>query len=207
MIARSPFRDSYHHGDLEKALIQVGSELLSEEGIEGLSLREVARRAGVSHSAVYRHYADKEALLAAIASRGFIDLAEELATKTRPFSGAPRTKLYAGSRVYVQFARQHPHLLRVMFGSLPHAQYPDLQQAARKTFDLLVDMIAEGQEQGSLSQGETLKIALTYWSLLHGLSNILTAEKIPYGLAHGITEEDLVRQVVDLLFTGIGVRA
>lgn len=204
MASQSIFRDSYHHGDLENTLVEVGSELLGELGMEGLSLREVARRAGVSHNAVYRHFTDKEALLAAIATQGFLSLTEELARQTRPFSGAPRTKLYAGSRVYIQFGRQHTHLLRVMFGALPHAKFPDLQHAARKMFDLLVDIIAEGQEQGSLNQGETLKFAMVYWSLLHGLASILTAEKIPYGLVRGGAEEDLVRQVVDLLFSGIG---
>jgi AcrR family transcriptional regulator len=207
MTSQPAFRNSYHHRDLDTKLVQIGLDLLGEAGIEGLSLREVARRAGVSHNAAYRHFADKEALLAGIATQGFLLLTSELTSKTSPFSGAPRTKLYAGSRVYAQFARQYPNLLRVMFGDLPHERYPDLQQAARKTFDLLVDIIAEGQQQASLAQGETLKITLAYWSLLHGIAGILTADKIPYGLAFGQSEDEIIRQVVDLLFTGIGANS
>src|SRR5713101_10130495 len=95
----------YHHGDLRNALIQAGLEMLSEGGAAALDLRKVAREAGVSHAAPYRHFADKQALIAAINEEGFRRLAERIQCALREVSDGAFEQLQAIARVYVQFAR------------------------------------------------------------------------------------------------------
>src|SRR4051812_30727887 len=123
----------YHHGDLRNALIRAGQELLAAEGITGLDLRKVARAAGVSHAAPYRHFADKQALLAAIAEDGFYQLAQDIddAIQQAPTTAAAQLEQLA--RAYVQFALDHPAHMREMFSGLTgeHAAYPQLHAAAK----------------------------------------------------------------------------
>src|SRR5215471_8129307 len=106
---------SYHHPDLRQALISSALELLSEVGVAGLSLRAAARRAKVSAMAPYRHFADKEALLAAVAEYGFHQLAARLTVATAK-AADPRARLAAGGVAYVVFAHDEPSLFKLMFG-------------------------------------------------------------------------------------------
>src|SRR5579885_1357404 len=99
---------AYHHGDLRHTLIQAGVELLAEEGAQELDLRKVARRAGVSHAAPYRHFADKQALIAAVTEEGFRLLAEEIQVALREVSDEPFEQLLGIARAYVHFAKAHP---------------------------------------------------------------------------------------------------
>src|ERR1700731_1976958 len=101
---------AYHHGDLRNALIQAGLELLSEGGATSLDLRKVARRVGVSHAAPYRHFADRQALIAAINEEGFHRLAERIQSTLRDVSDEPFEQLLGVARVYVHFAQENPWL-------------------------------------------------------------------------------------------------
>ena len=105
----------YHHGDLRRALIRSALEVLSEAGVAGLSLRAATRRAKVSAMAPYRHFADKEALLAAVAEHGFQQLGARFATATAT-AADPRAGLAALGVAYVLFARDEPSLFKLMFG-------------------------------------------------------------------------------------------
>src|ERR1700738_1201887 len=105
---------TYHHGNLRPALVRAAMELLEESGETALSLRAVARRAGVSPAAPYRHYADREALVSAVAAVGYRDLAEQLAAA---HPSPPTPEQLAGVAIaYVQFALDRPALFRIMFG-------------------------------------------------------------------------------------------
>jgi len=199
-------KSNYHHGNLPDTLLEYAIAVLNEAGVEGLSLREVARRAGVSHSAAYRHYADKKSMLAAVAVWGFSELHDRIRSQIGPFSGAPRTRLFAAVRAYVAFGQTYPHLLRVMFGDLPHSEFPELQAAARRTFDLLLDILAEGQQQGMIVEGDLRRITLAVWAAFHGLTEILNAEKIPYQQPAARYHEQLVRSTLELLMRGISLR-
>lgn len=198
-------KSTYHHGNLPEELVSRGLEVLEELGPDELSLREVARRSGVSHNAVYRHYADKKSLLAALASQGFRLLTETIRVQTGPFSGAPRTRLLTGARVYVHFGLEHPHLLRVMFSDLPHREYPELQEHALRTFSDLVENIESGQQQGSLRSGPPRQLALTFWSAVHGLTMLLIAQKIPDLLAGSAPDElnRLIRTTMEQVLSGL----
>src|SRR6516225_9375031 len=104
----------YHHGDLWRALVQAGIEILHEEGVHALTLRAVARRAGVSHAAPYRHFADKEALLAAIAEDGYRRLISELADVLADEHASARQLMTEAGKRYVHFVLENPDHVRVM---------------------------------------------------------------------------------------------
>src|ERR1700716_321467 len=121
---------SYHHGDLKAALLQTAGETLEKQGLALISLRETARRAGVSHNAPYRHFPDREALLAALAAEGFAMLGERLRDQPGRVMG----------EAYVRFALEQPQRFRLMFGGLlPMAKYPELRSAAQGAHQALVE--------------------------------------------------------------------
>ena len=136
----------YHHGDLRNALIESAVAILEKEGVQGLTLRKAAARAGVSHSAPYRHFAAKEALIAEISRIGF----EELGRRGREYIKGlrnPAQRLKAYGQAYIEFAAEKPTHFRIMFGEkeLDPENYPDLASTADDTFQLLVELVAECQ--------------------------------------------------------------
>jgi AcrR family transcriptional regulator len=169
--------DSYQHGDLKEALIQGGLKLLTEQGLTGFSLRAAAQLAGVSHAAPYRHFADKQALVAAIAERGFRTLTasmkEELAASKA--TGA-MDKLFALGVGYVRFGTRHPDYLRVIFGSAVGDEAPaELRAAATEAYLALRDVVEAGLATGELRGGDPELVSLSCWSMVHGLSTLLSS--------------------------------
>ena len=149
----------YHHGDLRPALLQAAMEVLEKEGPSGVLLREVARRAGVSHNAPYRHFESRDALLVAVAAEGF-----------REFSARMQA---AGSsamaEAYIAFALERPQLFRLMFGgTLKLSSDPELAAASRGAYDGLVDAF---RSRGDVADPQTAAAAA--WSLVHGISELL----------------------------------
>jgi AcrR family transcriptional regulator len=178
-------KKNYHHGDLRQALINTAIALVAEQGIMNWSLREVARRIGVSHTAPYRHFADRDALLAAVGKKGFQELCEHLQETLAKIPNKPDERLQAIGIAYVQYAIAHPCEYEVMFRYSPkdESQYPALTEAGSKAFAILVDAIALGQEVGVFRQENPRELALVAWSLVHGLSMLAIDGqlKIPEG--------------------------
>jgi AcrR family transcriptional regulator len=195
---------SYHHGNLRDALVESSLQLLDQASPADLSLRQVARQAGVSHNAVYRHFADKDELLAAIAAEGFQLLNAQLQRHTSPFLGAPRTKLFTAARSYLEFVREHPNQIRIMFSDLSHSNQPELNFAAQETFAILLDIIAEGQQRGALEPGETRLFALTYWALLQGFAELLISKKFPFTMDAEQSVDEVERKAIELFLNGLG---
>jgi AcrR family transcriptional regulator len=151
-------RKSYHHADLRPALLAAARRMLERGGPEAVSLREVARRAGVSHNAPYRHFADRAALLAALAEQGFGELAGAVAESAKGAAGPKR--LAAMGAAYVRFALDRPGLFRLMFGgAVRGADHPALADAARRAYAGLT--------------GEAPQNPLRAWALVHGLAHLL----------------------------------
>lgn len=146
---------------------------IADKGLHGLSLRECARRAGVSHAAPYRHFADKDALLLAIAREGFERL---VAAGRGAMQGRddPRARLDAYGIAYVRFAVEHPSHFRVMFTSELDEPDPDTQAAADRAFALLVDSAAEvvGPEAAELA-------GVAFWTVPHGLAMLMLDGRMP----------------------------
>ncbi len=156
----------YHHGDLGSALLASALALLAEDGVEALSLREVARRAGVSAMAPYRHYADKNALIAAVAAHGFVALGDALRAADR--AAPPGEALVAQAVAYVRYALANPMLFRLMFGAKRPDAVPDpaLGAAGASTFAVLSDRVASETPAGGDRDARTIGC----WSLVHGLA-------------------------------------
>jgi AcrR family transcriptional regulator len=197
-------KPGYHHGDLRRALIEASLALIAEEGFSALTLREVARRAGVTHAAPYRHFPDKEALLAAVAEEGFRTMAALMRERMDKESG-PLERLGACGVAYVLFAVQHPAHFRVMFG--PHFSKPRDHEGLAKeggtAFGLLVQSIVQGQEAGLLLEGEPMPLALMAWSQVHGLASLLVDGQLEQALQKGATAEQLAHLQTRLLLEGL----
>src|SRR6201993_824278 len=154
---------TYHHGDLRAALVQAALELLEEGGEAELSLRAVARRAGAPPAAPYRHYADREALVSAVAAVGYRELAERLAA-AHPSPSTPE-QLAGVAVAYVQFALERPALFRIMFGE-PCDRDNDERVAATAAVSAYVRGIVERTFPGVDADA----LATAVWALLHGLA-------------------------------------
>jgi AcrR family transcriptional regulator len=153
---------SYHHGDLRAAVLRAAQKILEEQGVAALSLREAARRAGVSHNAPYRHFADRDALLAALAAEGFAQLGQALAA-----AGAQGPR--ARGEAYVRFALEQPQRFRLMFGgTLRLDAHPALRAAASATYQALVRAF---EPLAGMQAAPTAAAAA--WALVHGLSQLL----------------------------------
>jgi AcrR family transcriptional regulator len=175
-------QDTYHHGDLRNALIAAGVALLGEQSVESISLRGLAKRAGVSHNAPYQHFADKDALMAAIAEEGFHLLSQAIdASQVGLEEAGGIERLVRAGQSYVSFALDHPGHFQVMF-SRRDGTYPMLSVASRAAFERLRAIVAAGQSTGELRPEPPEATALTVWMIVHGLSNVVIAEKLPPGV-------------------------
>ena len=187
----------YHHGDLQRAIVSAALEVLSETQSTEFSLRELARRAGVSHNAPYKHFADKRELLAAVSAVGFERLAKRMNDTTAKLSN-PRARLSAMARDYVRHGVENPALYRLMFGGYltgPDDGRPAIERAAaEKTKALFADAIIKGGLGSAIpnTPRNERKIAgalLIYWSLLHGLTLLLIDRLVgPRGKSDELSE-------------------
>ena len=201
MKTRTPF----HHGNLRNALIQSGLEILAQQGIQALSLRKVAKAAGVSEAAPYRHFKDKEALLAAIAEQGFIRLSERLESVEEQYSEDATALFYQSCLTYIAFARANPHSMRIMFRFRQDrglSNYPELRDASDEAFSYLIDMVEYCQHEGIARDGHPLPLALSAWSTIHGLSMLLIDGCIAPDVFQENNEERMIQTTLDTLLAG-----
>lgn len=181
---------SYHHGELRAALVRAATELLAESGLASISLREVARRAGVSHNAPYRHFADRDSVLAALAAQGFVQLGQEM---DRQPGGLAEL-----GQCYVRFALTQPGVFALMFSvSLDKRRYPELQQASEALYKRLAAAVQVAAPQRSQQVA-----TLASWSLVHGLAHLLQELQLSETLGAGLSVEELTEQVTQL-FVGL----
>jgi AcrR family transcriptional regulator len=191
-------------GDLAAELLKAAAALVAERGPQRFSLREVARRAGVSEAAPYWHFASKEALLAGVAEQGFTALATLMADVRRRVKH-PRRQLQELGVAYVQFALAHPSHLRVMFGPEIHdkSAHPSLKLAADRAFGLLVSTISEGQRTGHVRDGDPEELAVSAWALVHGLSALIVDGQLRRRVRNDGQARMLATRVTKLLQNGL----
>ena len=158
---------SYHHGDLRNGLLSAALRLLRDEGIEAVSLRAVARQAGVSHAAPYHHFADKAALMEALAQRGFEDLAVALRTGMAQAGPDSLHRFQAAGLAYGEFAFANPALFRLL-GRSGLRQGASVAAAAAEAYQVLEDGVVACQRDGSMQSGDPAPLANTAWAAVHG---------------------------------------
>jgi AcrR family transcriptional regulator len=198
-----PTRKPYHHGDLRNTLVRTGVAMLREVSPDQLSLRELAKRAGVSHNAPYQHFEDREALVAAIAQEGFELLMDTVARALARSDAAPLARLRA-LRAYVRFARQHPSHFQVMFSAFKTREHPELSRAATRSRDQLLAVILEAQSAGVLVAGAPYAISRVFWTQLHGIATIANAGMLDATTPAAL--ESVVDQAFEALLDGLRPR-
>ncbi|HSD84126.1 MAG TPA: TetR/AcrR family transcriptional regulator [Anaerolineae bacterium] len=192
-----PKKKTYHHGDLKNALIEAGADILSKDGVSGLSLRKVALKAGVSHTAPYAHFADKQALIAAISTEGYRRLYEAMAATVQRYQDDPARQLVEGAWVYVQFAlTDTDHFKITLSGAVEKEKdYPAFVEMAQHSFVLLVKIVETCQAAKILKRGPADLMAVSVWSLIHGFVSLILEDQI----SHTVLDRFSLREM--LIFT------
>lgn len=185
----------YHHGDLRNALIHAGLEILDTEGLNALSLRKVAQKAGVSRAAPYAHFRDKQALIAAISTESFRELYITLDTIQ---ANSPGEQLAQTAWAYVHLAQNHPDRFKLMFSSVleKEKEYPEFVEISQRNFQKLVEITAACQRAGILKSGPQEVMALCLWSAVHGFCMLLLEGQVPRALLGQISPREIVSHLI-----------
>ena len=164
----------YHHGDLRRALIEQALRTIEARGVEGLTLRDIGEALGVSRTALYRHFSDKQALVAAVAREGFRALRLAL-VEAWERGGRGRAGFEAMGDAYLQFAVGHPSHYRAMFGRFSESgeRDPQLVDEAEAAFRALVDALVEQQRDGLVRGDDPLVLAQFVWAVTHGIAMLV----------------------------------
>jgi AcrR family transcriptional regulator len=208
--ADPPRRKPYHHGSLHSALVEASIALAREGGPDRVVLREAARAAGVSHSAAYRHFTDREALLAEVSRHARTELAAEMRRRVNRAKD-PLERLRAVGTAYVDFALTQPGLFRTAFISHPAATHPDDHDrtagtATRSTADsaepleILGEVLDQAQAAGLLDPNRRPGAEIAAWSAVHGLASLLLEGPLPTSAAD---IEFSLGQVLNLIGRGL----
>jgi AcrR family transcriptional regulator len=195
-------KQPYHHGSLRTALVEAAEAILDRDGIGALTLRATAREAGVSHAAPTHHFGDLPGLLTALAAAGFIRFRASLETGIALAGPDPGARLIALGRFYVGFAQAHPGLFQLMFRSerLDWSS-PALSAAGEAAFALLTLDEPKAGPGSASTDFQNLAIAMTRWSLMHGLATLLIDGRVaPFvDRVEGADIEQLIEAVVTRL--------
>ena len=184
----------YHHGDLKNALIEAGIEILAGEGVGGLSLRKVAKQAGVSHAAPYAHFTDKQALIAAISTEGFKQLYLQIKAVKETYRTNPEALLIETAWAYVQFALNEPDRFKLMFSSVLEKEkdYSDYVEISQNNFRQLVEIVEICQQAEVLQRGASDLIALRLWGTVHGFTSLLLEGQISHAVLEKASLKDIL---------------
>ena len=169
----------YHHGDLKRALLDAALELVRTQGAEAFTLREVARRAGVSHNAPYRHFQDKGELLSAVAIEGYERLRESM-VRAAESGTTPEEKFRLSARGFLDFALRYPEHFKVIFDSPQRYGHPEARAAGERTFGTLVGYIEQCQSAGVLPQDNARMLALIYLATVQGMAKLAITGRLPF---------------------------
>jgi AcrR family transcriptional regulator len=189
----------YHHGDLRRALINASLALIEKEGVGALTLREVARRLGVSHAAPTYHFADKGALLAALAVQGFSELMEEMALAAERAGDDPVQRLKARGVAYVGFAVHHPQQFRLMYGYL-ESNDAALREAGERCLAALTEAVMEVMaSRGAADPRRLVVVGAGSWAVVQGLATLWIDGRLRFAREQFPKAEDLMGEVADLM--------
>jgi AcrR family transcriptional regulator len=201
---RAKRKADYHHGRLRQALIETAVKTIAEHGIDALSLRELAARAGVSPGAPYHHFPNRSDLLAAIAVEGFTQLEAQLVAARGATPDNSSARLEALGLAYVSFAVSSLGYFRVMFHGGSTSAGPI--EAGLRTFNMLRDAVVACQQAGQAPKGDPTGLVLVAWSAVHGFATLWVDRALPF---HGLEPEQLAPQIgrlITQMFSALAAR-
>lgn len=196
----------YHHGDLRRTLLKEALKLLKSKSPKDLSLRDLARRIGVSHGAPYRHFSSQEALLAALAIEGFGIFADYLNLKhtvEEYKDDLERFRLMASG--FLNFALKHPVHFKLMFTKIvvDHSEYPDMQIAGERAFGILLDTVSSLQESGAFRAQDPQATSIFIWSSLHGFCTLILDQALDFLEVESEQYELLIDSFFENMMSGL----
>ncbi len=172
--SQSGSKTSYHHGDLKEALVTAALKLVDKKGVYGFTLNEACRIAQVSNAAPYRHFQDKDALLAEVARRGFIEFSQALSLSKNNAPQGSMERLRELGHAYLHFAFEQPAQYQVMFGWRGRSnQFPELDTEARQAFAQLLTCVKESISSKTILSNNPMISSMIIWSSLHGLVKLI----------------------------------
>ncbi|HEY1704406.1 MAG TPA: TetR/AcrR family transcriptional regulator [Trebonia sp.] len=177
----------YHHGTLRDALLDEAQLLLAEQGSAAVSLRELARRAGVSHSAPERHFANRQALLDAVAARGFTLLAEAIRLALADHGDRLEDRFRAAAEAYISFALENAALLELMFASKADRTDDAITTSAADLFSLTAELVGESREDTTSTAVSPLRLVVV--ATLQGIANLAAAHRIQPGQVDEVIDQ------------------
>jgi AcrR family transcriptional regulator len=187
--------------DLRRAILDASLLLAAEGGVGALSMREVARRARVTHGAPYHHFKDRSAILAALAEEGFALLTKEMNAAMKDEARGSVARFEACGRGYFRFALRHPAHMKLMFRPelANPADHPQVDQAACTAMQVLIDCVLECQKAGNAPPGDHMPLVVTSWATIHGLSALWLDGPLSRMKAFGASPQELARRVAHTL--------
>jgi AcrR family transcriptional regulator len=183
----------YHHGNLRPALLEQAEQTLRERGVAELSLRELAREVGVSHAAPRRHFADRQALLDALAEAGFERLGTQLRAAANRAGDEFEPRLRAIAAAYIRFATRDAALLELMFASKHGDASGQLEETAERAFAVMRGVIEQGQAEGALELGETDRVGLVLFATIQGIAAFVTGGMVEPGQVDELIGDAIAR--------------
>ncbi len=210
----SPKNITYHHGNLRQRLIHTAENLIAKQGIEAVTMRVLSRKIGVSHTAAYRHFRDKQELLSALAQNGFEKLEQKFQEVSQDLQDNPLGLILAIGRTYIDFAFENPARYRIMFGHIliDNRDKHTLNQAVQQTFAYLLKAIEKGQQRGDIRSDNPVELASLSWSMVHGFSqSAIDGQLLPslMNASGDPTDQELARLtglVLDALVSGLALK-
>ncbi len=199
-------KTKYHHGDLRTALLDAALEIITEDGAKALTIREVARRAGVSHTAPYRHFADKDELIVAVVEQGFGLMQETIDRSKADANQDPISQFAASGTAYIEFALKHPAYYRVMYSGdlLSSTGQQSLQHTSSATFKDMIEDMKICQELNILRPGDPAKQALAIISMVHGFVTLVNDNRVDALLGEVYELDDIRDTIMRAIFEGLG---
>lgn len=191
----------YHHGNLRSALLERAARTVDERGVQAISLRELAREAGVSHAAPRRHFPDRQTLLDALAEDGFERLRNALERAIEGAGPAFSARLHALAHAYVAFATSHSALLELMYAGKQRDGADAVREAGDRTFAVALTVIADAQATGELAPGDPGHVGIGAFASLQGLAAMANG-----GMIDAAPVGEVVTCVVDQLLDGLTPR-
>jgi len=191
----------YHHGDLERALVDAAIDIVRKSGTAPVSLRAIARAAGVSHAAPYHHFPDRQSLLRAVSERALEILRAAMLEAMARHSNDPLRQFQAAGVAYILFAVKEPHLFRLILAIDDARLFPSIRQQCQQTFGGVRRLVEEAIIQATREEVDT--IAMAAWSLVHGVAQLALAGQF------GESIEDIeraARQITSMFLTGMKAR-